>query len=870
MQHTRVNKTLRWVRNLSFLLGWAMSTSVVGQSAVSLGDQSPIIRGVNTSITYFNQEKTSVQIPESILPLLAGVMIMNKNNPLSANFQPAIQVWLDKYIFLEKKIASLSSSKGKQLAAKFLAEGNFPEVEKIVRAQTSYTDLEKYFPASYQTSGRQSPILIGDNSTVSYVVTKVIEYKLPESLTRNLVDRIYAQDQKINSLNLRISDRDEVIENWIALYHKLEYQIGSSPDSINMKAWMYFSQGNLDAALAEIDRAQPAGTSLGRISFLKAQIRLLQFDYLNYENCFQEINKQFQIASILDEQSADVLFGYAQFIVEFSADNVKKIEILENADRKIPTDSAVMKFTIALQLSDSYTNLQRHLTAEQYLKKARQYTMAQPDEYKRVESLFLFHIAMGRLYGPTNQPHLSVAHCDSAILIAQQYPALKKKNIRYWYVAQLNRLLPDLFNPATQKDGLKAYMEQMNLAENDLKEGVVNQMVLLDRYGFLANQYASIGDWTTTKRLLLDISERLRAYITPSGQIYFQMYFKNWLYLIYVFAQNGNFVEWESQLHQMDGLLTELSAAMPPGALQINQSRLEYEYALYLMAYKKPAEALIKLQAYLDFLIQHLPQDPEGFSEYTAKCIDNIGECYGVLYRTSEGISYLSSLVSSIERIQNMDDKNYTFAKIKIYRRIGALYQLEGKQDSARAFLQKGLKESEIRLSAANDAFLYDFINLSYDLSSSYLTFDNARAIEVMEIGRSKVMHYIAINPGLRQRYLPDLAFTTGYTAHIYALSRDYSKANQMNEEAHRLYLEIQQPNNTVRYMAATFLTEFCDFLESVDYLFPKLSKKERADIARRKCLLTAETIEVWKNLPDDPIKLGNLSRLNGYLLSCQ
>ena len=840
------------------------------QTAVTFADQSPIIRGVNSRINYFNKEKKTVQIPNEVLPLLAGVMILNKKDPKSEQFEPALRAWMEKYAFLEEQVQRLINGNQKQMATKFLAEGNFPAVEKLLQTNSNYEALEQYFPASYQTTGKQSPIMVGDNSTVSYVVTKVIEYKLPESLTQNILDRVYAQDKKIESLNLRLSKREEVIDDWIVQYQKLEQQLRNSPDSISQKAWTFFRQGKLDEALGEIEKTQASGSSIGRISLLKANILLLKFDYLHYEQSYDEINRQFQIATLLDDKSTDALYGYAQFISEFAWDQAKKIETLEIANRKIPDDSIRLKFTIALQLSDAYVNLQRHLTAEQWLQNARKFALAMPDEVERGKSLFMMHIGFSRIYGPTNQLEQCVAHCDSALALAEQFPAIKNGQMRYWYIARLNRLTPQTYQPSTQKAALDQYMRELAQAEKDLTPSVGDQLFLIDRFSYMANQFATVNDWATAKRLLFDISARLRPYISPKGQLYFQMYFRNWLVLLNALSQNGNYVEWEKELLQMEEILGQLTQAMPPQSLSKNQSRLDYEFAIYLLAHKKHPEALEKFQKCLTFMIQNLAQSPEEFAEHTAKSIDNIGDCYGTMYRTAEGIRYLKSIVSDIERVQNLDDRNYTFAKIKVYRRIGALFQLEGKPDSARIYLRKALRDAENRLTAANDAFLYDFITLSFDLSNSFLNFDNNRAIEIMDEGRTKILHYMSINPGLRQRYLTDLAYITGYTAHIYSLARNYQKANELYPESQRLFAEIVNPSLPSSGMYASMMLEYCQFLNNVDYLFPTLGKKERAEAGRRKCIIASECLALWNRLPDSQMKMQSINQINHLLQSCR
>lgn len=857
-------------KNILLLLVLAMlgRLDLPGQTTATFGDQSPVLRGVNNSVRYFNNERISGKVPDAVIPLLAGVLIVNKADPASAQFQRAVNAWLEKYAVLAQKIEKMSDPILKSTAARLLAGGNFPEVENLLREKSRYDELVAFFPASYQTAGAQSPILVGDNSTVTYVVNKIIEYKLPESLTQNLLDRLYAQDKKINALSVRIADREQTLESWIAQYRALELQLRDSPDSLNRAAWRYFHQGKLDSALLEINKAQSAAASLGRISFLKARIQILQFDYANYDRSFTEIHKNLQIAALLESGSPEIQYQYALFFVEFSADNVKRIEVLENAYKAIPADSLAMKFQIALQLADAYINLQRNLTAEQYLQSVRRLINAEKSDTLRAESLFLTQLAFSRLYGYSGKSDQALAHCDSALAIARDFPSIQTRYKKLWYVIRLNRIsAAQLGAPATLVAGLAAYDGLLVEAESNLEKSAGNDLFLADRYSFLAGQYLVSGNLPAAKATLLKNEALLRPYINPKGQLYFQFYFNNWLQLLNVLSSNADYAEWGLALQSMDTLLTRWSDA---GDFSISKSRLDFEYGTFLAAHKKYEAAIDRFRKSLAFLLQALPSNPEGFAFHTAKCIDNIGSCYATLYKPGEGIAYLRSQLAGIDRIQSLDDKNYTFAKIKIYRQIGNLYQVNGQMDSARIQMQTGLREAETRLSASNDAFLYDFISLSLDYAASYLNIDNARAVAIAENAKNKINHYTAINPYMRQKYLPDLAHTTAYTAHIHALSRALQQADQAYAEAYRLYSEMTQPTIQARYMFANFMLMYCDFLHNTDYLFPKLSKKERNDLAARKCLYAAEGLEQWKNLPDDYNKVDVMKRLNTFLQTCR
>jgi hypothetical protein len=127
----------------------------------------------------------------------------------------------------------------------------------------------------------------------------------------------------------------------------------------------------------------------------------------------------------------------------------------------------------------------------------------------------------------------------------------------------------------------------------------------------------------------------------------------------------------------------------------------------------------------------------------------------------------------------------------------------------------------------------------------------------------------MSINPGLRQRYLTDLAYVTGYTAHIYSLARNFQKANEMYLESQRLYLEIISPSQASSGMYASMMMDYVLFLNNVDYLFPAMGKKERAEAAKRKCVVASECLSLINNLPESQYKTQSITQINHWLQSC-
>jgi hypothetical protein len=847
------------------LVYWVLCKIILVAQTTTIGDQSPILHGVNNSVRYYNEESLSINIPDAVVPLLAGMLIINEADPYSSQFQFAINAWLDKYTYLQGKIENISNINVKERASKFLAEGNFPEVELLLSENSRYDDLISYFPSSYQTSGAQSPILVGDNSTVLYVVRKVIEYKLPESLTHNLIDRLYSQDQKIKDLRIRVADRDLAIESWVTQYRSLELELRNSPDSVNQAAWHYFHAGKLDSALMVIGRVQSSEKSLGRISLLKARIQMLKFDYDNYDQSLSQVLKNLQIASLLESENPDVLFTYAVFMFEFSSDVIKKVEVLENTYQNLPEDSLSKKLRIALYLADIYIDFQQNIKADRYLREAKKLLVKGSAEVNELQNSFLTQLTFSRLHLSMGEYEQALAHSDSALLAYTHLPEPQNKYEKLWYVARLNRIMaanPEV--PITSK--LSEYGSVLDEFHTKLERNASNDLFLSERFTFIAHRYFSAGNLREAKRYVTKNEDLIKTYINPSNQLFFHLYFNNWLSLIDIHSSFSDYSEWGITLQEMDTRLSKWSDFNDFGVYKI---RLLFEYGRFFFITKKYDLALENHQKCLDSLLRILPSNPESFAYHTAQCIDYLGNCYAALHKPRQGVEYLRTQLDQINKIQSLDQKNYTLAKIKIYRQIGNLFQLNGQMDSAQVQIQLAMIEAEMRLSASSEIFLSEFITLSIDYASSYVNLDNKRAIEIVENAKSKTNSYIEINTHLRQGYLPHLAHIAWFTAYVLSISRELQKSRQVYSEAYQIYSEIEYPSQDVNAMFAAFLSAYCEFLDNANYLFPKLSRKDQNELAALKCLYAAEGLDKWGAVPDNHNKVEAIKRLNYFLRTC-
>ena len=104
--------------------------SLPAQDFFTENDQSPIIQGTRAYVQYQNEENVDVDVPEELLPLLAGLLLTNDVE--LNNCQQAIGVWIDKYQALDRRIRAESDPARVTQARQALKAGDFNRVEQIL------------------------------------------------------------------------------------------------------------------------------------------------------------------------------------------------------------------------------------------------------------------------------------------------------------------------------------------------------------------------------------------------------------------------------------------------------------------------------------------------------------------------------------------------------------------------------------------------------------------------------------------------------------------------------------------------------------------------------------------------------------------
>ncbi|PXY40380.1 hypothetical protein DMB65_12240 [Flavobacterium cheongpyeongense] len=339
----------------------------------SKGNNSPVIKGAKAKVEYIKKQVINQKLPANLTPYLAGLIFSNKTiTPNQSSINKALSVWFKKYSELKLKIDKISDGNTKKMAEKNLDEGNFSAVEKIIGTKIHYSDLTFTFPKSFGTSGDNSPVIIGDYATVSYVVQQIITYDLPEGLTINLINElkikselIDSQNEKLDNINTNLKKKDIIIKDYIKKYQFIESELKKTPSEVYKRAYVFFKEGDYEKTLKELEKQGGSDKATGESNMLKAKILLLKLDHSKIDTILTEADKSFTIGVTL-APSGQNFFEYGKFLVDYIHNYVSAINFLEKADLSIEDNR--LKVEIYNYLGLSYYVVDRVKSNNMYFK----------------------------------------------------------------------------------------------------------------------------------------------------------------------------------------------------------------------------------------------------------------------------------------------------------------------------------------------------------------------------------------------------------------------------------------------------------------------------------------------------------------------
>jgi len=307
-------------------------------SQTSTGAKSPVIIGAKAKVEYTSQRVIAQKLPPSLAPYLAGLLFSNKVGSDTATINKALSAWFRKYRELKSNIDNMPDQALKGQALASLSEGDFTRVESLLKVRTNYKPLLAAFPKSFQTNGNESPIIVGDFASVTYVVKEVISYQLPESMTVNLLNELRSKDRIIGSQSNQLGDlksavesRETIIKSYINRYNVIKEELKKSPLAVYKRASKLFDNNDIDGALRILDESAGNDQAYGKTSILKAKILLLQLNAAELDETLIKIDKAYSIGVQLSPV-ADNYFEYGKFLIDYLGNFMAAVPVLEKAD----------------------------------------------------------------------------------------------------------------------------------------------------------------------------------------------------------------------------------------------------------------------------------------------------------------------------------------------------------------------------------------------------------------------------------------------------------------------------------------------------------------------------------------------------------
>ena len=165
------------IRSTCYLLFlfWLLYPQFLHAQGQTNGDRSPIVVGNNSSLKYELTHSTEFDLPETYQDFLYGLLVLNNVEENRQEIKGVLSAWIVRYNQLKQKIDNLPPNNKREQAKSYLQQGKFSSIEKLLDDQESSSLVSELIRPTYQTTGTNSPIIIGDYTNVTYAVKTVIK-----------------------------------------------------------------------------------------------------------------------------------------------------------------------------------------------------------------------------------------------------------------------------------------------------------------------------------------------------------------------------------------------------------------------------------------------------------------------------------------------------------------------------------------------------------------------------------------------------------------------------------------------------------------------------------------------------------------------
>jgi tetratricopeptide (TPR) repeat protein len=667
-----------------------------GQASLhTAGKQSPIIKGAHNKINYLTQEKSKLSIPDELIPYLSGLLMMNKIDA-NSRINEAVNLWMSKYSELKAAVNAMHPGEGKAQAIAKLQKGDFPAVEQLLNIHTNYKAITQIFSNSYLTSGDFSPILVGDYNNVTYTVSKIIEYDLPEGITVNLLTELKSKDIQIktknNSLQLlqgSLSEKETTIKSWIKRYRDIEQQLKNSPDAISQKAYALFQNGDLNGALLELDKGLGGDVVMAKNRILKAKILMLKLDYKTYDDQLNKIKVYYE-TSVPFIPSYNNYLEYAKFLVDYKRDFAAAAPVLQSAMAKATDYTQLVEIDNYLALAFGNDRLKSVSYLEQALNMLNAHEPLQDAKLIDQKTLIQYNIGVTCTTGGyiRSEYGKAIQYTLDAIKTNERLPLTntKRAEVEGRLFQTLGRLR---YQQGEITGGLEGYRTAKTIFEKLLPKNPQIFSPLAALYSEIADANLTIGRSDTCIYYLINAKNLVEPNINLNNK-------STYVQLSGIYSSIGNYYS-SKMLDSSRIYLVKLDSILEPFFKNDPAFFLNFKATLYtdlgtVFMYKQDvSNALRYLEGAFQCYISDLGNMQYNIPKFLT-CTQALTSAYIAIQNPGKAVDFNLRLMADVDKASRFNPIPFQVVMPQVYSQLSGAYLGESRIDSAIIYCQMARK----------------------------------------------------------------------------------------------------------------------------------------------------------------------------------
>ncbi|MXV50326.1 hypothetical protein GS399_05025 [Pedobacter sp. HMF7647] len=843
-------------------------------SQTSTGAKSPVIIGAKAKVEYTSQRIIAQKLPPTLAPYLAGLLFANKVGSDTAIINKALSTWFRKYRELKSKSDNLPDQvlKGEALAS--LSEGDFNRVENLLKLRTNYKPLLATFPNSFQTNGNESPIIVGDFATVTYVVKEVITYQLPESMTSNLLNELRSKDKIIGSQSNQLGDlksavesRETIIKSYINRYNLIKEELKKSPLEVYKRAFGLFENNNIEGALRVLDKSAGNDQAYGKTSILKAKILLLQLNSAKLDETLIKIDNAYSIGVQLSPD-ADNFFEYGKFLIDYLGNYLAAVPVLEKADALNMDLQKRVRILNYLGIAYSATDkVKANETHEKALSFMDTMEPLKNDDLITLRAVILYNIST-----EYSARFFDRATIKTAISFAQRA------------IEQLNRLTVSTEDSKQRRSAIQILTGREYAMINDtaqafayyrqalsfLKAAVINKPALYSinlsaAYYAMAEIYYNAGQPVKALNLLNQSVTAIAPRISVNSRIYLAAYEQLLTSILKNLGAMNRVPEMINYLSDLNRQLKPFIAS-DPNTYLLHQAWVNTDLGHLYLASRMIDSAKKYLPPAYDYYIEHLNTAQFDKDKFTT-CLAQMNELMIQSGNSCQAITNNRNLLVKFTNTAFINRFAYEDLPPQIERQQARAFTVMGQKDSASKHMKNALKVMEPKAKQYGTTYLtiyFDYVVQEFLIDMTFK--DQVKAEQDVQKFIKNCDIIIDIDPFVKQKMMAIVGqCISNFGVALFTFSQD--PANQLKptdnlklfplmssyftkaESYFQMALQ-NDPNDGVKYAMA-----LSDAVYLENFWITQLSNAEEKHMHQlKKCDIAGKTNALIAQLPAYPI----------------